>query len=72
MTVRAQARGGAVVAVRAGDIVYTPADEEHWHGAAPDYFMSHLSITEGAGDTDKPATRWGAHVTYAEYDGQPH
>jgi len=66
-TGRAQARGSAVVEVRAGDISCTPANEEHWHGATPDHLMAHLSITEGTGDNDKPATRWGAHVTDAEY-----
>jgi quercetin dioxygenase-like cupin family protein len=69
-TGRAQTRGGPVVEVRAGDTVFTPADEEHWHGAAPGHFMAHLSVTERTGD-DVPATRWGAHVTDAECDGQP-
>jgi quercetin dioxygenase-like cupin family protein len=57
---RVQSRGEGVVTVRPGDVVYTPGDEWHWHGAAPDHFMTHLSLTEG--DTD-----WGAHVTDAEY-----
>src|SRR3954465_6624691 len=35
-------RDGSVVRVRAGDSVVCPPDEEHWHGAAPDTFMSHL------------------------------
>lgn len=65
-----QTRGQAVARIRAGDIVSTPADEEHWHGAAPDHFMTHLSITEATGDPAKPETRWGAHVTDAEYRGQ--
>lgn len=55
-----QARGGEIVNLRAGDVVYAPDGEEHWHGAAPDHFMSHLSITHGA-------PRWGAHVTEEEY-----
>ena len=41
-----QSRGGEIVEIRSGDIVNTPADEWHWHGAAPDHFMAHLSITE--------------------------
>lgn len=57
---RVQARGGTTVAIRAGDVVHTPSGEWHWHGAAPDHFMTHLSLTEG------PAT-WGQHVTDAEY-----
>ena len=61
-----QARGGDVTEIRAGDVVRTPADEWHWHGAAPDHFMTHLSITEAPGD-ERPETEWGAHVTDAEY-----
>jgi quercetin dioxygenase-like cupin family protein len=27
-----------------GDVVYIPANEMHWHGAAPDSHFAHLSI----------------------------
>ena len=64
-----QARGEAIAEIRAGDIVRTPAEEEHWHGATPDHFMTHLSITEGTGDAAKPEATWGTHVTDAEYRG---
>ena len=39
-----QSRGGAVLEIRAGDTVRTPPGEWHWHGAAPDHFLSHLAI----------------------------
>ena len=55
-----QSRGASITEIRGGDIVWTPDGEEHWHGAAPDQFMSHLSLTEGA-------PTWGDHVTDAEY-----
>jgi quercetin dioxygenase-like cupin family protein len=58
---RVRSRGDAVAVVRAGDSVYTAPGEWHWHGAAPDRFMTHLSLTQG------DAT-WGEHVTDAEYD----
>jgi quercetin dioxygenase-like cupin family protein len=58
-----QARGQDIVELRAGDVVFAPDGEEHWHGARPDHFMTHLSITEGA-------PHWGAHVTEAEYRGE--
>ena len=58
-----QSRGGAIVAVRPGDVISTPPDEWHWHGAAPDHFMTHLGMTGGD-------AHWGAHVTDAEYGGQ--
>jgi quercetin dioxygenase-like cupin family protein len=43
---RVQARGGDLIAIRAGDGIDTPPGEWHWHGAAPDHFMSHLAIWE--------------------------
>ena len=55
-----QSRDEPIVTIRAGDSVFTPADEWHWHGATPHHPMTHLSMTEG------DAT-WGEHVTEAEY-----
>jgi quercetin dioxygenase-like cupin family protein len=40
-------RGGDVHEVTAGDYVYAPPGEEHWHGAAPDCFVSYTSISLG-------------------------
>ncbi len=65
---RVQSRGEHVVEIRAGDVVHTPADEWHWHGAAPDHFMAHLSLTEGTGD-ERPEADWGSQVSDAEYVG---
>ena len=62
-----QSRDGDVVTIRPGDIIHTPSDEWHWHGATPDDLMTHLSITEGTGDSGRPETEWGPHVTDAEY-----
>ena len=60
---RVQSRGEPITTIRPGDIVHTPTGEWHWHGAAPDHFMTHLSITEGPAE-------WGEHVTDAQYHGQ--
>jgi quercetin dioxygenase-like cupin family protein len=57
-----QSRDEPIVAIRPGDVVHTPADEWHWHGATPDHLMTHLSMTEGD-------AHWGDHVTDAEYRG---
>jgi quercetin dioxygenase-like cupin family protein len=62
-----QSRGSDIVTIRSGDVIHTPGDEWHWHGAAPDHLMSHLSITEGVADGQRPETDWGEHVTDAEY-----
>lgn len=32
--------------VNAGDVVWFPSGEKHWHGAGPDTNMVHISITE--------------------------
>ena len=57
---RVNIRGEPTVTIRVGDVVWTPSGEEHWHGAAPDHFMTHLSMTTGA-------PTWGDHVTDDEY-----
>jgi quercetin dioxygenase-like cupin family protein len=62
-----QSRGGVIEEIRPGDVVYTPADEWHWHGAAPDHFMTHLSITEAVPRGERPEAEWGEHVTDEEY-----
>ena len=67
---RVQSRGSGILEIRAGDVIYTAPDEWHWHGAAPDHFMAHLSITEVDSADERPETDWGAHVTADEYDAR--
>jgi len=55
-----QARGGNAVGLRAGNVVFAPDGEEHWHGATQHDFMTHLSMTEGA-------AHWGNHLSDEEY-----
>jgi quercetin dioxygenase-like cupin family protein len=55
-----QPRGEDVVEIRPGDVHATPDGQDHWHGAAHDHFMTHISITQGA-------ATWGDHVTDDEY-----
>jgi quercetin dioxygenase-like cupin family protein len=31
-----QSRGGEILQAHPGDVIWTPPDEQHWHGAAPD------------------------------------
>ena len=64
-----QSRGSEVTEIRPGDTVYTPPGEWHWHGAAPDHFMSHLAIWEGLDEGQQgPETEWGDHLTDDEYN----
>lgn len=47
--------------LRAGDTVWCPPGERHWHGAAPDSFMVHTAISLGQ-------TSWADPVTQEEYE----
>ena len=47
-------RDGDKAVVRAGDVVYSPPNEEHWHGAAPDCFVTYTSISLGSTETLEP------------------
>ena len=62
---RVQARGGDLLVIRPGDTVYTAPWEWHWHGAAPEHFMTHLAIWEAP--ASGPESEWGDQVTDAEY-----
>jgi quercetin dioxygenase-like cupin family protein len=64
---RCQRRGGPVEVIRAGDRVWIEPGEDHWHGATPDHFMTHLAIQEA--DEQGSPVAWGDHVTDEEYDG---
>ena len=60
-----QSRGGEVTRILPGQTIYTPPGEEHWHGATPDHFMSHLAMWEGIADGAE--TTWGDQLTDDEY-----
>jgi quercetin dioxygenase-like cupin family protein len=60
-----QARGEKAVQIRPGETVHTPPGEWHWHGAAPDQFMTHLAMWEAS--TDGKEAEWGDQVGDADY-----
>jgi quercetin dioxygenase-like cupin family protein len=62
---RAQRRGGPVEIIRPADRVFFEPGEEHWHGAAPDRFMTHLALLDV--DDEGKSADWGDHVTNEEY-----
>ena len=51
--------------IRAGDRVFFEPGEEHWHGAAPDRFMTHVAMHQL--DETGSAVSWGEHVGDEEY-----
>ena len=59
-------RDGTIIEVHAGQTLYTPPGEEHFHAAANGTFMEHLAMLK-SGDDPASTTIWGEHVTDAEY-----
>ena len=49
---KVQTDDGKTARVSAGDVVYSPPGEKHWHGAIETSHMMHLSLTTGG------ATEW--------------
>jgi quercetin dioxygenase-like cupin family protein len=62
-------RDGTVIEVHAGQTLYTPPGEEHWHAATENSFMSHLAMFE-AGDDPATSAVWAEHITDDEYSGR--
>ncbi|WBU37463.1 cupin domain-containing protein [Homoserinibacter sp. YIM 151385] len=51
---RIQSEGGPVEVLRAGDVVWVPGGERHWHGAAADSFLVHTAISLGVTSWEQP------------------
>ena len=64
-----QREGGPVEEVRPGDRVHIEPGENHWHGAAPNRFMTHIAIQEA--DETGSAVTWGEHVADEQYTAAP-
>ncbi|HTR52019.1 MAG TPA: cupin domain-containing protein [Kofleriaceae bacterium] len=54
-----QSWGGPIEQIRTGDVVWTPANEKHWHGATPTTAMQHIAVTDGV--------EWLEKVTDEQY-----
>ncbi|SLN09735.1 Cupin domain protein [Roseivivax jejudonensis] len=61
---RVAREGGAIEEISEGDIVWFPAGEKHWHGAAPDTAMSHIAIQESI---DGSPVTWLKKVSDEDY-----
>lgn len=51
--------------LRAGDTVWIPPGERHWHGASPTSFFTHTAVSFGA-------THWDIPVADDEYATRSH
>jgi quercetin dioxygenase-like cupin family protein len=53
-------RDQGIQVIEAGDVLYTPAGEQHWHGAAPDSFVAYTAISLGK-------TEWAEELLESDY-----
>jgi 4-carboxymuconolactone decarboxylase len=63
-TGRVQRWGDAVDEIRQGDVVWIPAGQKHWHGAAPNTSMAHIGIVEAL---DGKTVDWMEKISDAQY-----
>ncbi|SFW85558.1 (R)-mandelonitrile lyase [Amycolatopsis australiensis] len=59
-------RDGQVIRMRAGDTVWTPPGEEHWHGGTTTTCLSHIAMLE-APEQGGDGTTWLEPVTDEQY-----
>jgi len=61
---RVQRECGPIEEIRPGDVVWFPAGEKHWHGAAPGTAMTHIAIQE---KLDGSSVEWLEPVSEDQY-----
>ena len=59
-----QSFGGKGQQIRAGDVVFIPPGEKHWHGAGPNTVMMHVAMQEAL---DGKHVEWLEPVSDAQY-----
>lgn len=59
-----QTWGGPVQEICAGDVIWCPPGEKHWHGATPGTSMTHVAMQEALNGV---AVHWMEHVSDEEY-----
>ncbi len=65
---RVQSWGGPVREARAGDVVWIPPHEKHWHGAGPTTTMVHIAVHEAL---DGKHVEWLEKVSDEQYKAAP-
>ena len=56
--------GEPIQEMRAGDVVWIPPHQKHWHGASPGSAMTHIAITSAVGGKN---VDWMEQVTEQQY-----
>jgi quercetin dioxygenase-like cupin family protein len=64
---RFQTQGQPIHEIKAGDVIWIPPGEKHWHGGAPTTGMAHIATQEAL---DGKTATWMEHVTDAEYNAK--
>ena len=64
---RFQAWDSEVHEIRAGDVIWIPPGEKHWHGAGAETMMIHLAMQEAHAGA---AVEWLEHVSDDQYAGR--
>jgi quercetin dioxygenase-like cupin family protein len=59
-----QSWGGPLRILRAGDVVWCPPGEKHWHGAAPTTSLTHIAVQEAL---NGKVVDWMETVTDEQY-----
>ncbi len=62
----AQVWGEKIREIKAGDVVWIPPGEKHWHGAGTANSMSHIAMQEAL---DGNAVEWMEKVSDSQYSG---
>jgi quercetin dioxygenase-like cupin family protein len=61
---RVQRWGGPIEEIQPGDVVWIHPGEKHWHGAAPNTAMTHISIVE---QLNNKSADWMEKVSDEQY-----
>jgi quercetin dioxygenase-like cupin family protein len=64
---RFQTKGGPVLEIRPGDVIWIPPNEKHWHGGSPTNGMTHIAMQESL---EGNYSSWMEPVTDAEYSAK--
>jgi quercetin dioxygenase-like cupin family protein len=63
---RAQSWGGPIQDIKAGDVVWIPPGEKHWHGAGATTSLTHIAIQEALNGSP---VEWLEPVSDEQYGG---
>ena len=64
---RFQTKGGPIVEIRPGDVVWIPPGEKHWHGGSATTGMVHIATQEAQ---DGKTATWLEQVSDADYNAK--